>query len=67
MFVCICNGVTDGEIRQAVDEGAASVRDINKTMSVGNCCGKCTPVARQVINDQLDSLAVDAVALSAVS
>lgn len=66
MFVCICNGVTDSDIRDAVDDGADSIRDLNKTMSVGNCCGKCTRVARQVINSHLEekegaSLAYEAV------
>lgn len=66
MFVCICNGVTDNDIRDAVDDGADSVRDLNKTMGVGNCCGKCTRVARQVIKSHLEekdgmSLAYEAV------
>ncbi|HSG60804.1 MAG TPA: (2Fe-2S)-binding protein [Pseudomonadales bacterium] len=52
MFVCICNAVTDGKIRAAVDAGAASVRDLNREFSLGNCCGKCIPTTRQIIKDR---------------
>lgn len=66
MFVCICNGVTDSDIRQAVDAGASSIRELNQTMSVANCCGKCTRVARQVIKSHLDASRVDELAYEAV-
>jgi len=35
MYVCICNGVTERDIHQAIDEGASSVRDLNKALQVG--------------------------------
>ncbi|EXJ13005.1 MULTISPECIES: (2Fe-2S)-binding protein [Nitrincola] len=49
MYVCICNNVTDSDIRQALSEGMSSIKDLNKNLSVGNCCGKCVCVARDVI------------------
>ncbi|RVU32436.1 bacterioferritin-associated ferredoxin [Neptunomonas marina] len=51
MFVCICNGITDGDIRQALSEGATSVRDLHRELGVGNCCGKCTRTARDVLRE----------------
>ncbi len=64
MFVCICNGITDSDIRQAMDDGASTVRDLNRTMGVGSCCGKCTRVARDVLkshseNNEIDNLAYE--------
>lgn len=49
MYVCICNNVTEREIQKAIDEGARSVRDLNRSLSVGSECGKCTCTARQIL------------------
>lgn len=51
MFVCICNAVTDGKIRAAIDAGASSVRDLNREFDLGNCCGKCIPPTRKIIKE----------------
>jgi bacterioferritin-associated ferredoxin len=66
MYVCICNGVTDSQILQAVEEGANTVRELNKTLSVGNCCGKCTRVARDLIKSHFDRDEIDSLSYSAV-
>lgn len=54
MYVCICNGVTEREIHQAIDQGAQSVRDLNRALQVGGCCGKCVSVALGVIRSRQD-------------
>jgi bacterioferritin-associated ferredoxin len=51
MIVCVCNNISDREIRQAVDLGLSSMGDLG----VATCCGKCASCARQVLNDHLDS------------
>ena len=51
MYVCICNSVTDGQIKQAVEEGASSMRDLRKSLKVATCCGRCATCARQVLNE----------------
>ncbi|TVQ68464.1 MAG: hypothetical protein EA373_10640 [Oceanospirillales bacterium] len=60
MYVCICNGVTERDIHQAIDEGAQNVRDLNKSLQVGGCCGKCVTVARSVIRSRQDEMLLDA-------
>ena len=54
MFVCICENITCKDIRNAVDEGATSVRDLNSQMALGSQCGKCVCTARKVIKEHLD-------------
>ncbi|WP_432697939.1 (2Fe-2S)-binding protein [Marinobacterium sp. YM272] len=49
MYVCICNNITEREVQQAIDDGASSVRDLNRSLSVGSECGKCTCTARQIL------------------
>lgn len=54
MFVCICKAVSDSRIRSAVAEGrVVSLRDLSRELSVGTCCGKCLPQAREVLDEAL--------------
>jgi bacterioferritin-associated ferredoxin len=55
MIVCVCNNISDREIRQAVDLGLTSMADLYKELGVGTCCGKCVSYARQVMNEHLES------------
>ncbi|QKT03675.1 bacterioferritin-associated ferredoxin [Ectothiorhodospiraceae bacterium 2226] len=49
MYVCLCQGVTDRQIRAAAEDGARTVRDLNRRLGVGTGCGKCTSCAREVL------------------
>ncbi|WP_374323439.1 bacterioferritin-associated ferredoxin [Aquipseudomonas alcaligenes] len=56
MYVCLCHGVTDGQIREAIYEGCCSYRDVRDSLGVGTQCGKCACLAKQVVRDTLDEL-----------
>ncbi len=49
MYVCICQGITDREIREAAGRGARSVRDLKRELGVATGCGTCACVAREVL------------------
>ncbi len=51
MYICICKGITDRQIRQAVNDGAASLKDLRKQLGVASQCGKCACLATNVINE----------------
>ena len=51
MYICICKGITDGQIRQAVNEGATTLTDLRKQLGVASQCGKCACQARSVISE----------------
>ncbi len=51
MYICICNAVTDREIRHAVELGCDSYRKIHGELGVGTCCGKCKKDATRVIQE----------------
>jgi len=55
MIVCVCNNISDREIRQAVDLGISSVAELHKELGVGTMCGKCVSYAREVLNEHLDT------------
>jgi bacterioferritin-associated ferredoxin len=58
MIVCVCNNISDREIRQAVDLGLTSMADLYKELGVGTCCGKCVSYAREVMHEHLESKTV---------
>ena len=51
MYVCICNAVTDREIRSAVSLGIRTMGDLKRDLGVASCCGKCEPEACRIIRD----------------
>lgn len=53
MYVCVCCAVTDHQIRDAVSDGAASLSDVQTTLPVGMCCGRCEDEARSVVDESL--------------
>ncbi|MEN1403258.1 bacterioferritin-associated ferredoxin, partial [Pseudomonas aeruginosa] len=45
-FVCLCNGISDKKIRQAVRQFSPhSFQQLKKFIPVGNQCGKCVRAA----------------------
>ncbi len=53
MYVCLCKGITDNQIKQAVEAGAQSFRDVRKSLGVATQCGKCACFANGIIQDKL--------------
>lgn len=53
MIVCVCNNISDREIRQAVDLGLSSMDELRRDLGVSTCCGKCASYAEQVLNTHL--------------
>ena len=53
MIVCVCNNISDREIRQAVDLGITSMDELRRDLGVATCCGQCADCAHQVLNKHL--------------
>ena len=51
MYVCLCKSVSDRTIRQAVEEGARSWREVREQTGCGTQCGKCACVGKRITND----------------
>jgi bacterioferritin-associated ferredoxin len=51
MYVCMCNAVTDREIRNAVALGARTLADLKSTLGVATCCGRCADCAHGIVRD----------------
>jgi bacterioferritin-associated ferredoxin len=53
MYVCICNAITDREVRAAVELGARSLEELQSTLGVATCCRRCSTTAEAVLADEL--------------
>jgi len=50
MYVCLCNGVTDSQIKSAIKNGCDSYAKIRQTLSVANQCGRCACEIKKMVN-----------------
>ena len=52
MYICICNAVTDRQIRACARSGACSFADVREKLAVGASCGKCARDAKEILRDE---------------
>jgi bacterioferritin-associated ferredoxin len=55
MYVCICNSVTEKDIKRAVRDGACSMSCLQEELAVATCCGQCHSAAKSYLEESLDS------------
>lgn len=53
MYVCLCNSVTDSEIKKAIAQGASSLEDLQNELGVAVNCGRCGDCARKLLEQTL--------------
>lgn len=49
MFVCICHGITDTQIREAAENGCKSVSELTMRTGAGSSCGTCMDMASDLL------------------
>ncbi|OZI21221.1 bacterioferritin [Bordetella genomosp. 9] len=49
MYVCVCNAITERQVRAAVDGGAATLDDLQFELGVATCCGTCAATAAEYL------------------
>jgi bacterioferritin-associated ferredoxin len=54
MIVCVCNNVSEKEIRQAIELGATNMVALQRDLGVATCCGSCHDCAKQVLAETLE-------------
>lgn len=55
MYICICNAVTERQIRACVDRGARSLSDLQLELGVATGCGCCAQTACEYLSGKSDS------------
>ncbi len=52
MYICVCNGITERDIRRAcAEEGAQSLLELERCLGVGAGCGLCRSAAQELLSD----------------
>ncbi len=54
MFVCVCNGITERQVREAIDQGATSLQDLTACLGVASGCGTCASFTTRLIEQSRD-------------
>ena len=51
MYVCICNAVTDKQIRHAQASGVSDLRELAEHLGVATNCGSCAQLAEAILKE----------------
>lgn len=64
MYVCLCNGVTENDIREAAAAGCGSMTELTMRTGAGANCGSCMEMATQVLDEAKSVIALPLPVLS---
>lgn len=59
MYVCVCEAVSDQDIRHAIADGARTFEDVQATTHCTTCCGCCETEARQLVQTEVAAHAAE--------
>lgn len=53
MYICLCHGITDTQIRSCISSGARTLCDLSGQLGVATQCGGCAESACEVLDEVL--------------
>lgn len=56
MYICICKGITDKDIRNAVMTGASSYAGVREQLGVASQCGQCARYTKNLVHETLSQI-----------
>ena len=51
MYVCVCNAITDTEIREAAEAGVKDLWGLQAELGVASNCGSCRETAAEILRE----------------
>ena len=57
MYICLCNALTERQVRQAVEDGAGRPREVYGACGCRAQCGTCARAIAAAIRDAASALA----------
>lgn len=55
MYICLCHGVTEKHIEDAIVNGARCMNDLRSLLRVTAKCGRCASCARACLQESIAS------------
>jgi bacterioferritin-associated ferredoxin len=56
MYICICQGVTESRIREAIHDGIEDLDGLSAELGVGTRCGTCVCAAESLLEEVHEEL-----------
>lgn len=56
MYVCVCKGITEDQLRKAIAKGDDTEKKLIDRFGVGGQCGRCLSKVREVLRPVDESL-----------
>jgi bacterioferritin-associated ferredoxin len=53
MYACICNAVTDNQVRHAAQHGVRDLRGLQAHLGIALGCGRCASYAHGLLRDSV--------------
>jgi bacterioferritin-associated ferredoxin len=53
MYVCVCNAITDKQIRRAARNGVDSLYELRGKLGVAAGCGSCARTAQEILDEEM--------------
>ena len=54
MYVCLCNGVTERDIHQALAAGASTLEEVAYCTGAGTRCGTCVSAVACIVEGRVE-------------
>ena len=51
MYICICNAITERDVRECARRGCGSLDELSVEHGVGTGCGRCRPAAKEILDE----------------
>jgi bacterioferritin-associated ferredoxin len=55
VIVCLCEGLSDRDLRQVVRDGCSSRYELSMQTGAGRNCGSCRCDLKQIVREELDA------------
>jgi bacterioferritin-associated ferredoxin len=54
VYVCLCNRVTDRQVKAQAARGDCTLSSIHRSLGVTPKCGKCLPMMRDIVRSHAE-------------
>ncbi len=59
MYICLCNGITDKAIVEAVENGITTFEALQAHLGVATGCGSCAEIAKSLLPGEVSPLSAN--------